>query len=137
MDHRFQANYFGFIQLDFSAGKLTFPFVFADEQFLITIFISRRQMLSFVTTECKHILAALECNLAMTTFHIFQMVMDEAIESNADDYQKFLMSWIQAAAIYSVVWGIGGILDEHSIDAFDRFHRKVSGMSHAINTEFQ
>lgn len=80
-------------------------------------------------TECKHMLAPLECNLAASTFNIFQMVMDDAIEANIDDYQKFLMSWIQAAAIYSVVWGIGGILDEQSRDAFDRFHRKVCDLS--------
>lgn len=88
-----------------------------------------RQVLSFAMTECKHLLAPVECNLATSTFNIFQLVMDEAIEANADDYQKFLMSWIQAAAIYSVVWGIGGILDEPSREAFDRFHRKVSVLS--------
>lgn len=84
------------------------------------------QMLTFAMAECKYMLSPLECNLATTTFNIFQMVMDEAIEANADDYQKFLMSWFQAAAIYSVVWGIGGMLDEPSRDAFDRFHRRVS-----------
>lgn len=83
-------------------------------------------MLKFTMTKCKHMLSPLECNLATTTLNIFQMVMDEAIEANADDYQKFLMSWFQAAAIYSVVWGIGGMLDEPSRDAFDRFHRRVS-----------
>lgn len=84
-------------------------------------------MLRFAMTECRHTFEPLECALATSTFNIFQMVMDEAIESNADDYQKFLMSWIQAAAGFSIVWGIGGILHEHSRDEFDRFHRKVSG----------
>lgn len=83
-------------------------------------------MLCFAMTKCKHTLTPLACRLAANTFNVFQMVMDEAIEANADDYQKFLMSWIQAAAIYSVVWGIGGILVEQSRDSFDRFHRNVS-----------
>lgn len=53
------------------------------------------------------------------------MIMNDAVDTNADDYQKFLVSWIQAATVYSIVWGIGGLLDKISRDEFDRFHRKV------------
>lgn len=53
------------------------------------------------------------------------MVMDEAVEGNAEDYQKFLVSWIQAAMIYSTAWGLGGLLDTESREKFDQFHRKV------------
>lgn len=54
------------------------------------------------------------------------MVIDEAIEVNADDYQKFLQSWIQAATMFGIAWGIGGILNDESRKQFDQFHRKVS-----------
>lgn len=93
-------------------------------------------MLNFAMTECKYLFTPLECNLVQTTCNIFQMVMDEAIEANSDDYQKFLMSWIQAAAIFGVVWGIGGILDEKSRDIFDRFHRKVPDLLFECNFFF-
>lgn len=63
--------------------------------------------------------------LVNTTLDIFKMVMDDAVELNLDDYQKFLISWIQAAAVYSIVWGIGGLLDKTSREQFDHFHRKV------------
>lgn len=64
-------------------------------------------------------------NLINTTFDIIQMVIDEAIEINADDYQKFLVSWIQAATVFGIAWGIGGVLNEESRRQFDQFHRKV------------
>lgn len=61
----------------------------------------------------------------MTTLDVFQMTMDEAVEANSEDYQKFLISWIQAAMIYSTAWGVGGLLDSESRDKFDHFHKKV------------
>lgn len=61
----------------------------------------------------------------MSTLDVFQMTMDEAVEANADDYQKFLISWIQAAMIYSTAWGVGGLLDTDSREKFDHFHKKV------------
>lgn len=61
-----------------------------------------------------------------TTLDIIQMVIDEAIDANADDYQKFLVSWLQAAIILGIAWGIGGILNEESRKQFDQFHKKVS-----------
>lgn len=61
----------------------------------------------------------------MTTLDVFQMTMDEAVEANSEDYQKFLISWIQAAMIYSTAWGVGGLLDNESRDKFDHFHKKV------------
>lgn len=67
----------------------------------------------------------LKHNLIQTTLDILQMVIDEAIDTNQTDDQKFLLSWVQAAAMYSISWGIGGILDEPSRQKFDQFHRKV------------
>lgn len=65
-------------------------------------------------------------HLAVTTLNLFQMTMDDAIDVNPDDYSKFIMSWAQAAVIYSNVWGVGGLLDDKSKQEFDLFHRKVN-----------
>lgn len=51
--------------------------------------------------------------------------MDDAIEENSEDYAKFLFNWYQAAIIMSVVWGLGGLLDINSREAFDAFYREV------------
>ena len=83
------------------------------------------QLMDFIRTNCIQVLATSEINILMTTLDILAMVMDDAIESNSEDYQKFLVSWLQAAMIYSTVWGIGGILDSKSRDKFDCFHRQV------------
>lgn len=71
-------------------------------------------------------LNSMEIKLVATTFDIFEMIMDDAVETNADDFQKFLVSWVQAAAVYSIVWGVGGLLDKTSRDNFDHFHRNVN-----------
>lgn len=53
------------------------------------------------------------------------MVIDDAIEINQDDYQKFLITWIQAAVVFALTWGIGGLLNDESRKKFDQFHKKV------------
>ncbi|XP_031627371.1 dynein heavy chain 12, axonemal [Contarinia nasturtii] len=67
----------------------------------------------------------LKYNLINTTFDIIQMVIDDAIEINQDDYQKFLITWIQAAVVFAFTWGIGGILNEESRTKFDQFHKRI------------
>lgn len=57
---------------------------------------------------------------------IFEMLLDDAVAESPDDYEKFLISWFQAALIYSVVWGIGGLLNEDSREKFNEVHRSVS-----------
>lgn len=79
--------------------------------------------------EIKHgvnVLNPLKYNLINTTFEIIQMVIDDAVEINADDYQKFLVTWVQAAIMFGIAWGIGGILNDESRKKFDQFHKKVS-----------
>lgn len=61
------------------------------------------------------------------------MVIDDAVEINADDYQKFLVTWIQAATMFGIAWGIGGILNDESRKKFDQFHKKVRDEKYALN----
>lgn len=83
-------------------------------------------MTTFVKRNCTSLLYPGEFNLLMTTLSIFEMVIDDACEDNPEDYSKFLLTWYQAATLYSVVWGIGGLLDFESREKFDVLHRSVS-----------
>lgn len=74
----------------------------------------------------KNLLASHKYNGISTTLDIIQMVIDEAIDTNSDDYQKFLVSWLQAAIVFGIAWGIGGILNEESRKQFDNFHKTVN-----------
>ncbi|XP_055593622.1 dynein axonemal heavy chain 12 [Uranotaenia lowii] len=80
--------------------------------------------LTFVRRQCRQYLYPGDICLLMCTLNIFQMVIDEAVDESPDEYAKFLFTWFQAALMYSVVWGIGGILDMESKIKFDEFYRE-------------
>lgn len=54
------------------------------------------------------------------------MCLHEAIDENIDDYQKYLQMYFQAAIIFSLVWGVAGILNSNSRSKFDIFFKKVN-----------
>lgn len=83
------------------------------------------QVLNYLINYGNNLLESHKYNGINTTFDIIQMTIDEAIEANPDDYQKFLLSWLQAAIILGITWGLGGLLDEDSRKEFDHFHKKV------------
>lgn len=87
------------------------------------------QVIDYIVEYGENLLEPRKFNLINTTFNIIQMVVDEAVEVNAEDYQKFLVSWMQAATMFGIAWGIGGILNEESRKKFDQFHKKVSNSS--------
>lgn len=64
-------------------------------------------------------------NLVQTTLRLFKVLIDEAVEAHSEDFQKYLTSWLQVTLIYTVVWGIGGILNADSREKFDLFFRDV------------
>lgn len=66
-----------------------------------------------------------DINLVLTTLNIFEMQIDDGVANN-EDYGKHLMLWFQAALLFAVVWGIGGILDTESRKKFDVFYKEVS-----------
>lgn len=80
----------------------------------------------------KNLLESHKYNGINATLDIIQMVIDEAIDTNADDYQKFLVSWLQAAIVFGIAWGIGGILSDESRKQFDQFHKKVNKMKISV-----
>lgn len=117
--------------MDFTTSKFLLQFQIHHQsesnefEIINKIVIICRQVIDYVTKHGTNLMNPLKHNLVMTTFDLFQMTMDDAIECSPDDYQKFLLSWVQAATIISIMWGIGGILDDVSRQKFDQFHRKV------------
>ncbi|XP_037810078.1 dynein heavy chain 12, axonemal [Lucilia sericata] len=78
----------------------------------------------FVRKNCTQYLKPGEYNCLTTTFDIFEMCLNEAIDENPEDYQKYLPMYFQAAIIFSLIWGVAGILDSRSREKFDAFLRK-------------
>lgn len=66
-----------------------------------------------------------DINIVMTTLSIFEMLLNDAIDENPDEYAKFITSWFQAAISYAVVWGLSGIMNTESRIKFDEFYREV------------
>ncbi|EAT40340.1 AAEL007918-PA [Aedes aegypti] len=81
--------------------------------------------LTFIRRQCRQYLYPGDINLLTCTMNIFQMVIDEAVHESPDEYAKYLFTWFQAALMYSVVWGLGGILDMDSKIKFDEFYREI------------
>ncbi|KAL9909718.1 dynein heavy chain at 62B [Glossina fuscipes fuscipes] len=79
----------------------------------------------FVRKSCRQFIKPGEFNCLTTTFDLFDMCMFEAIEENPEDYQKNLQTYFQAATLFSLIWGVAGILDTGSRDKFDAFLRKI------------
>lgn len=92
---------------------------------MMKFFLCFLQMIDFVTKSVMHVIDPLKYNLINTTFDIIQMTIDDAVSSNTDDFHKFLISWTQAAVIYGITWGLGGLLNDESRKQFDYFHRQV------------
>lgn len=125
-----------YTRVDFTFGDFIFHFIFTFG-LLPANLIKYFQVLNYVEIHGKNLLNPLKYNLINTTFNVIQMVIDEAIDVNPDDYQKFLISWIQAATMFGIAWGIGGILNEESRKEFDHFHRKVYFNNHSIILEYK
>lgn len=58
-----------------------------------------------------------------STLYIIEMLLNDASKSNEDC--EHMKSWIQAAFLHSVVWGIAGLLDSDSREAFDDFYKTI------------
>ncbi|XP_058067045.1 dynein axonemal heavy chain 12 [Anopheles bellator] len=81
--------------------------------------------LAFVQNHGHQYLHPGDTSLLLATLRIFEMVIDEACHENPDEYGKYLFTWFQAAMLYAVVWGLGGVLDMESKAKFDEFYREI------------
>ncbi len=81
--------------------------------------------LIFIRKNCQQFLKPGDINIVMTTLSIFEMLLNEALEENPDEYAKFITSWFQAAISYAVIWGFSGNMNTESRIKFDEFYREV------------
>lgn len=81
--------------------------------------------MSFVKLNCRQLLNSGKFSILRTTFDIFDMLLHEAIEENPEEYDRYLRGYFEAALIYSLCWGIGGILETSDKENFDVFLREV------------
>jgi len=87
--------------------------------------VSKFQCQTFVRRYCSQFIKPGEFNCMLTTFDLFDMQIAEAIEENPEDYQKYIQSYFQAAILFALIWGVGGVLDTASREKFDAFLKKV------------
>lgn len=80
----------------------------------------------FIKRNCTQLLYPGETKLIMQTLSLMEILLTDALDDNPEDFQKYLFSWYQYGLIYSVVWGMGGLLDSDSRTKFDEFYREVS-----------
>ena len=78
--------------------------------------------LEFVRKKCHVTITAGQINQVMSTLNLVEMYMNDAIEDFQKDYEDFIISWIQASFLMSMVWGVGGTLDLNSHVAFNEFY---------------
>ncbi|CAG9798387.1 unnamed protein product [Chironomus riparius] len=81
--------------------------------------------LTFIRKYCQQFLKPGDINIVMTTLSIFEMLLNDAVDENPDEYAKFITSWFQAAISYAVVWGLSGIMNTESRIKFDEFYREI------------
>nr|CAD7398119.1 unnamed protein product [Timema cristinae] len=79
--------------------------------------------LQFVRRHGVQLVAAGEANLVNSTMLLIQMLISEAMKESEDT--RYIRSWLQGAFVYSGVWGVAGILDTESREAFDEFYKDI------------
>ncbi|XP_034943575.1 dynein heavy chain 12, axonemal [Chelonus insularis] len=79
--------------------------------------------LEFTLKKCRISLYSGQLNQFMSTLSLFQIFCDDAMEENGAEknIESYISSWIQAAMMLAVVWGIGGTLDADSRVHFNHF----------------
>ncbi|KAJ8683862.1 hypothetical protein QAD02_019654 [Eretmocerus hayati] len=78
--------------------------------------------LEFTRKKCTLTLHAGQINQISSCLNLIEMFMNDAVEDNeAIDISPYIDSWLQAAVLIGLVWGIGGTLDFDSRVKFDEF----------------
>lgn len=61
----------------------------------------------------------------LTALSLIEMQLCDSYSQSADDAEKYMVTWIQAATVFALIWGVGGILDAYSREKFDKFIKTV------------
>ncbi|CAG5101569.1 Similar to DNAH7: Dynein heavy chain 7, partial [Cotesia congregata] len=85
--------------------------------------------LEFIRKKCKVTLYAGQINQVTSTFNLFKMVMDDAVDDprnkDSEEIKDNIKCWVQAATIFSIVWGLSGTLDRDSHRKFNDFFTNI------------
>uniref|UniRef100_A0A336LVJ1 CSON005797 protein n=1 Tax=Culicoides sonorensis TaxID=179676 RepID=A0A336LVJ1_CULSO len=92
-----------------------------DEYLMELIRFCVPKSINFVRKLCLQLLYPGETKLLITTLSLMEMLLSNAFKLNPDEADKFFKSWIQAAMLFALVWGVGGILDKISRGKFDGY----------------
>ncbi|KAK2581073.1 hypothetical protein KPH14_006115 [Odynerus spinipes] len=78
--------------------------------------------LEFVRKMCYMYLNVGQIHQVVSTMNLIEMFIESAVEENDKTFDQYIVSWLQAAMILSMVWGVGGTLDLDSRMKFNSFY---------------
>lgn len=79
--------------------------------------------LEFTKRNCTMTITAGQINQITSSLNLIDMYMNDAVKENSEvaDLNPYIDSWLQAAFLSALVWGIGGTLDVESRKKYDDF----------------
>ncbi|XP_053982803.1 dynein axonemal heavy chain 7 [Hylaeus volcanicus] len=78
--------------------------------------------LEFIRKSCRATVTAGQIHQVVSTMSLFQMFMEDAVKENPKTFEQFVLAWLQATMLLSMVWGAGGTLDHSSRAKFNAFY---------------
>ncbi|XP_076756861.1 dynein heavy chain at 62B [Xylocopa sonorina] len=78
--------------------------------------------LEFIRKTCRMTIAAGQIHQVVSTMSLFEIYLEDAVEQNPKTYDQFIVSWLQATMLTSMVWGAAGTLDYASRVKFNTFY---------------
>lgn len=77
--------------------------------------------LEFIRKNCHATIVVGQIHQVVSTLNIFEIYMEDAVQQNLTTFEQFILPWLQATMLMSMVWGIGGTLDFPSRILFNNF----------------
>ncbi|KAL5971244.1 Dynein heavy chain 7 axonemal [Taenia solium] len=83
--------------------------------------------LEFIQVNCRQLIPiSAMCSIKSTLDFLSALIIEPANAEGAAD-NRYLRLWTHASLLFSIVWGIGGCLDENSRIKFDDFIKPILG----------
>ncbi|KAF3425858.1 hypothetical protein E2986_01736 [Frieseomelitta varia] len=81
--------------------------------------------LQFIRKACRATVNAGQIHQVVSAMNMFEMTMEDAVEQNPKTYDQYLVPWLQATMLTSMVWGVAGTLDYASRVNFNAFYLTI------------
>ncbi|CAK9798694.1 Dynein axonemal heavy chain 7 [Anthophora quadrimaculata] len=78
--------------------------------------------LDFIRKSCRMTINAGQIHQIVSTMTLFEMLMEDAVKENEKTFDQFIVPWLQATMLLSIVWGAAGTLDYDSRIKFNTFY---------------